>query len=83
MYPNLRFQLWSMGMRQNRLAQALGLDESLLSRILNGFRQPSPQLKRRIATLLGSDEEWLFKPVARPGMSSTPGPSNKSGPQAS
>jgi transcriptional regulator with XRE-family HTH domain len=61
MYPNLKLQIWRTGMRQNRLAQMLELDETTLSRIINGFRKPGPQLRQRIATALGSDEAWLFE----------------------
>ena len=61
MYPNLKLQLWAMGIRQNRLAQALGMDESVVSKIINGFRTPSPEARARIAALLASDAEWLFE----------------------
>jgi len=37
------------------------MDETLLSRIVNGFRQPSDELKVRIAEVLHSDIEWLFE----------------------
>lgn len=61
MYPNLKLQMWRTGVRQNRLALLLHIDESLLSRIVNGFRQPDADLRARIATLLESDEAWLFE----------------------
>jgi len=61
MYLNLKIQLFKTGMRQNRLAKQLGVDESILSKILNGFREPSQEMRARIATLLQSDEEWLFE----------------------
>jgi transcriptional regulator with XRE-family HTH domain len=63
MYPNLRIQLWKSGIRQNRLAKMLEMDETLLSRIVNGFRQPSPDFRKRISALLESDEAWLFQVV--------------------
>jgi len=63
MYPNLKLQLWKSGMRQNRLARLLEMDEAVLSKIVNGFREPSPKLRRQIATLLQSDERWLFEPA--------------------
>jgi transcriptional regulator with XRE-family HTH domain len=68
-YPNLKLQMWRVGMRQNRLAQMLGMDETLLSRVVNGFRAASPELRGRIAGMLGCDEGWLFEeasPPARP-----------------
>jgi transcriptional regulator with XRE-family HTH domain len=60
MYPNLKLQIWKCGFHQNRLAQMVGIHESLLSRIVNGFRQPEPLLRLRIAEALKSDEQWLF-----------------------
>jgi transcriptional regulator with XRE-family HTH domain len=61
MYPNLRLQLWRKKIRQNQLAKLLEIDESMLSRILNGFRQPAPEIRSRIASLLQVDEHWLFQ----------------------
>lgn len=61
MYPNLKLQMWRRGIRQNRLAQLLQIDESLLSRIVNGYRHPDPTLRARIASLLTSEEAWLFE----------------------
>jgi len=61
MYPNLKLQLWRTGLRQNRLARTLNIDETVLSRIVNGFRQPSDELKCRIAEVLQSDMAWLFE----------------------
>jgi transcriptional regulator with XRE-family HTH domain len=63
MYPNLKLQLWRTGMRQNRLAKSLGIDETLLSKIVNGFREPSEEIRRQIALFLQSDEQWLFERV--------------------
>ena len=61
MYPNLKLLLWKRGMRQNSLAKLLGIDETVLSRIINGLREPSPPLRKQIAALLDGDEEWLFQ----------------------
>ena len=61
-YPNLKLQMWRTGLRQNRLARMLNIDETNLSRIVNGFRKPAPELKQRIAAALASDQEWLFEP---------------------
>ena len=61
MFPNLKLQIWRTGLRQNRLAQMLQIDETILSKILNGFREPSPELKAKIASLLHSDSAWLFE----------------------
>lgn len=61
MYTNLKLQIWKSGLRQNRLAQLLGMHETVLSKIVNGFRKPSPATRARIAELLHCDEEWLFQ----------------------
>jgi transcriptional regulator with XRE-family HTH domain len=68
MYPNLKLQIWRSGIRQNHLARMLGLDETILSRLINGFRKPTPQLKTRIAAVLEAEEEWLFEEVEAKGM---------------
>lgn len=60
MYLNLKLSIWQAGLRQNRLAQALKMDEALLSKIINGFRQPTAEQRRLIANLLQKDEQWLF-----------------------
>jgi transcriptional regulator with XRE-family HTH domain len=59
-YPNLKLRIYTSGIRQNRLAKMLGIDEAHLSRIINGFRQPSGDIREQIATILQSDPEWLF-----------------------
>jgi transcriptional regulator with XRE-family HTH domain len=61
MYPNLKLQLWKTGIRQNRLANVLLIDETVLSKIINGFRQPSRDLQERIAKVLECDPDWLFE----------------------
>ncbi|HWC00671.1 MAG TPA: helix-turn-helix transcriptional regulator [Bryobacteraceae bacterium] len=68
MYPNLKLQLWRSGIRQNRLAKILGMHESMLSKMINGFREPGPEVRAKIAALLNSDELWLFEsnPAAAP-----------------
>jgi transcriptional regulator with XRE-family HTH domain len=65
MYPNLKLQLWTSGIRQNRLAHMLGMDEAALSKIINGYREPGAELRRFIAKILEGDEEWLFQRVDR------------------
>jgi len=61
MYPNLKFRLWMTGIRQNHLAKILDIDETTLSKIVNGFRQPTPEVRGRIAAALASEEDWLFQ----------------------
>jgi transcriptional regulator with XRE-family HTH domain len=59
-YPNLKLRIYTSGIRQNRLAKMLGIDEAHLSRIINGFRRPSGDIREHLATILQSDPEWLF-----------------------
>jgi transcriptional regulator with XRE-family HTH domain len=66
MYPNLKLQMWRSGIRQNWLARTLQMDETTLSRIVNGFRQPGPETKAKIAAALNCDLEWLFEQVPDP-----------------
>ena len=64
MYLNLKLQLWKTGLHQNRLARMLDLDDATLSKIVNGFRKPSAQVRKRIAAMLHSNEKWLFRPAS-------------------
>lgn len=66
MYPNLKLQLWRAGIRQNRLARMLGMDETMVSKIINGFREPSAEVRQRIAVVLQTEENWLFERAEDP-----------------
>jgi transcriptional regulator with XRE-family HTH domain len=63
-YPNLKLRVYTTGMRQNRLAKMVGIDEAYLSRIINGVRVPGKQMQEQIANALGCDAEWLFQQTA-------------------
>jgi|ERR1700761_5237452 transcriptional regulator with XRE-family HTH domain len=69
-YPNLKLRIYTSGLRQNRMAKMLGIDEAHLSKVINGFREPSEQLKTQIAEILQSDPEWLFHKVLLTGENS-------------
>jgi transcriptional regulator with XRE-family HTH domain len=64
-YPNLKLRVYTTGMRQNRLAKMVGIDEAYLSRIINGVRVPGKQMQQQIAEALGCDAEWLFQQATR------------------
>jgi transcriptional regulator with XRE-family HTH domain len=83
MYPNLRIQLWKAGIRQNRLAKMIAMDETVLSRIVNGFREPSPEFRKKISAILRSDEGWLFQTAASPADSEPEPNKGKSAAQGS
>ena len=62
-YPNLKLRLYTTGIRQNRLARMLGIHEASLSRIMNGFREPSEEIRQQLAEFLKSDSDWLFSKI--------------------
>ena len=61
MYPNLKLQLFRSSVRQNFLARAVGIDESVLSKIIHGYREPSKKQRQLLANYLGVEESWLFE----------------------
>jgi transcriptional regulator with XRE-family HTH domain len=61
MYPNLKLQLFRSSVRQNFLARAVGIDESILSKIIHGYREPSKKQRQLLANYLGAEESWLFE----------------------
>jgi transcriptional regulator with XRE-family HTH domain len=61
MYPNLKLQLFRSSVRQNFLAREVGIDESILSKIIHGYREPSKEQRQLLANYLGVEESWLFE----------------------
>ena len=61
MYPNLKLQLFRSSVRQNFLARELRIDESILSKIIHGYREPSKEQRQSLASYLGAEESWLFE----------------------
>jgi transcriptional regulator with XRE-family HTH domain len=61
MYPNLKLQLFRTAVRQNFLARELGIDESILSKIIHGYREPSKEQRQSLSSYLGVEEAWLFE----------------------
>jgi transcriptional regulator with XRE-family HTH domain len=60
-YPNLKMEIWLSGVRQNRLAREVKIDETVLSKVINGYRRPSPELRATLAHYFNKDENWLFQ----------------------
>ena len=60
MYTNLKLLIWRSRIHQNRMAQEMQMDEAVLSRIINGFREPTTEQRRKISLYLEADEDWLF-----------------------
>jgi len=71
--------MYSTGMRQNRLAKLVGIDEAHLSRIVNGVRVPRQQMRQEIAKVLGCDAEWLFRRTTMEATRSTVGQNTEVG----
>lgn len=61
LYPNLKLTMYRSGIRQNTLARSVGINEASLSRILNGTRNPAPEVQEQIALVLKENAEWLFQ----------------------
>jgi len=61
MYPNLKLQIFKLGIRQNQIAKELKLCESQLSKIIHGYREPSADERKLLAGYLNVDELWLFE----------------------
>jgi transcriptional regulator with XRE-family HTH domain len=60
MYANIKLQIFRKGIHQNQLARQLGMDETLLSKIIRGFREPSEAQRKQLANYLEASEQWLF-----------------------
>ena len=61
MYPNLKLQIFKQGIRQNQMARELKFCESQLSKIINGYREPSDDERKLLAHYLNVEEGWLFR----------------------
>ena len=61
MYPNLQLQIFKLGIHQNRIARELGIDESVLSKIIHGYREPSQVQRKQLSGFLEVEETWLFE----------------------
>jgi transcriptional regulator with XRE-family HTH domain len=61
MYANIKLQIFRKGIHQNQVARNLGMDETLLSKIIRGFREPSETQRKQLADYLESSEQWLFE----------------------
>ena len=61
MYPNLKLQMFKLGIRQNHIAKELGMADPTLSKIIHGYKVPSDREKKLLADYLSSNEEWLFE----------------------
>jgi transcriptional regulator with XRE-family HTH domain len=61
MFPNLKLQIFRRKNHQNQLAKALGIDETVLSKIIHGYRAPTSEQRKLLAGYLEAEESWLFE----------------------
>jgi transcriptional regulator with XRE-family HTH domain len=61
MYPNLKLQIFKSGIHQNHLGRELGIPDTVLSKIIHGYREPTAEQRQLLATYLRVDEHWLFE----------------------
>jgi transcriptional regulator with XRE-family HTH domain len=61
MFPNLKLKIFLRGSHQNRLAKSVGIDETVLSKIIHGYRTPTAAQRKLLADFLEADEAWLFE----------------------
>lgn len=61
MFPNLKLEIFRRCSHQNQLARAVGMDETVLSKIIHGYRNPTADQRKLLATHLEVDENWLFE----------------------
>ncbi len=76
MYPNLKLQIFRKGIHQYQLARALSLDETLLSKIIHGYREASEAQRKLLADYLQVSEKWLFEKYKIGGDSEATGTEN-------
>lgn len=60
MRVNLKAAVLRSRRSQYEIAQASGMSETRLSRIVMARVEPSPEERKQLATVLGSDERELF-----------------------
>lgn len=66
MYPNLKMEIFKRGLHQNHLARSVGMDETLLSKIIHGYREPTTVQRHSLAGYLAVEEAWLFEKYEGP-----------------
>ncbi len=65
MYLNIKLQVFRLGFHQIDIAKALGIDESVLSKIIHGYSEPSKTQRMQLANYLNAEESWLFEKYDR------------------
>lgn len=60
--PNkaLKTAIYTSGMNQRQFSFSMGVSETLVSNIINGFKKPSKNFKKESTVLLNRNEHELF-----------------------
>ena len=56
---DVKLEMVRLGIRQVEMAHKLKINDSLLNKILNGWRQPEPELERRIRSFVEKRKNQL------------------------
>ena len=59
---DLKWAIFKSGYTQRALSKRLRMDETRLSRLVQGQAQPFPSEREALSRALGFDEEALFRP---------------------
>jgi len=81
MYPNLKLEIFKLGMHQNHLAREVGIGETILSKIIHGYREPTEAERAKLATYLNADPAWLFQKYEGGRLAQSAGPPAVEAPQ--
>jgi cyanate lyase len=66
-FPNLVYAISLKRLPHYEIAQAVGMSEWRFSRLLNGRSELLDAERKRIAEVLGFDDDWLFeRPKPKP-----------------
>jgi len=60
-YTKLKREVWGSRIHQDRPARELKIDETVLSKIINGYRTLSPSVREVLAEYFGREESRLFE----------------------
>jgi transcriptional regulator with XRE-family HTH domain len=63
---NLKIKMQELGIRQIEMAAELGINDSLLNKILNGWRKPSEALSKKISAYIEKRRERLISKSKMP-----------------
>ncbi len=63
---NIKIKMRELGIRQIEMAAELGINDSLLNKILNGWRKPSEALSKKIFSYIEKRRERLISKSKMP-----------------